>query len=212
MFQSKIGKKTSTASHQKADIYATNINIENDKTSFDLVVNNITYKTNTNLLGEHNIQNIILCTCLALSLGINANNILSVIENLKPIIHRLSLIKTHIKILDDSYNCSPSSAKEALNVLKRFSGKKMVVTPGIIECGKEKYNINFSLGEQISFCDYCIIVGEENKKAITNGVKSKNTKTQLLFTNTLEDAKKYFKKLNKDDTLLLLNDLPDDYK
>ena len=93
----------------------------------------------------------------------------------------------------------------------------MIATPGIIECGKEKYNINFNLGKQMSFCDYCIIVGTENQQAILDGIntaKTKNNKIapQVFIVKNLEEAKQHFSKLQARDTLLLLNDLPDDYK
>ena len=44
--------------------------------------------------------------------------------------------------------------------------KKMVVTPGIIEGGKRQSILNFELGKQLATFDYCIIVGETNKKAL----------------------------------------------
>jgi len=60
--------------------------------------------------------------------------------------------------------------------------------------------------------DYVVIVGEHNKKAISNGLKNKNFNSKNLFlVPTLEDAKKHFGILKENDTLLLLNDLPDDY-
>ena len=134
------------------------------------------------------------------------------IKNLKPLDHRLSLIKTHINILDDSYNCSPDSSKEALFVLSQLPNKKMVATPGIIEGGTDEYNINYQLGKNLSVFDYIIIVGEHNKKAILDGLKSQNyLETNIYFAPTLNDATQYFKLLKQNDNLLLLNDLPDDY-
>ena len=92
----------------------------------------------------------------------------------------------------------------------------MVVTPGIIECGKEKFNINFNLGKQLAHFDCVIIIGNENKQAILDGIKKEikenNLQPQILFASNLENAKQYFSKLNNNDTLLLLNDLPDEYK
>jgi len=212
MFDEKSQNKLSVSIFQPADVYAQDITISNNKTMFKLFIDNKPFKLETSLLGRHNILNICLAVAIANSLRVEKQNIISAVKNLQPIKHRLELIKAHINIIDDSYNCSPSSAKEALWVLKNFKGKKMIATPGIIECGKEKYNINFNLGKQIAFCDFCVIIGEENKHAIADGIKASNLSPTILFSKTLEEAKAYFSKLNPNDTLLLLNDLPDDYK
>lgn len=219
MFKEKCGTKISCSTFSPANVSANNIKIENKKTSFNLVLNNNTLTCKTNLLGRHNIINICLASALANHLGITEENIVSTIKNLKPVEHRLELIETHINILDDTYNCSPASAKEAIWVLKQFPKNKMVATPGIVECGKEKFNINYQLGKQLTFCDYIIIIGEENKTAILKGIKTailenpKSRKTPKIYCeSTLDNAKQHFLKLNSGDTLLLLNDLPDDYK
>lgn len=212
-YNAKSTNKFSISIYENADIYAQNIKIIENLMCFSLFLNEKSYDLKINLLGRHNITNICLAVTLAKLIGLNDKNIISSIENLEPIEHRLQLIKTHINIIDDSYNCSPASAKEAIWVLKNFKGKKMVVTPGIIECGKEKYNINFNLGCQIAFCDYCVIVGDENKLAILNGIEqSTQFSPTILLAKSLEDAKQYFSRLNNGDALLLLNDLPDDYK
>ena len=215
MFDEKTGDKISVSINQKANVFAENIKIENFKTQFNLVLNNQIYSLQTFLLGCHNVLNICLATALANYLEISTNNIISAIENLEQVPHRLSLTQTHINILDDSYNCSPASANESLWVLKQIPNKKMVVTPGIIECGKEKVNINYNLGKQLAYFEFVVIIGNENKQAILDGIKKEieenNLQPQIYFSPSLEEAKQYFSKLNNNDTLLLLNDLPDDY-
>ena len=143
--------------------------------------------------------------------NIEEDKITEVIKQLSPTPHRLEYIKSNINILDDSYNCSLASAVCAVEVLKSTKSKKMIVTPGIVECGKDKFDINEKLGKLFDEIDFCVIVGKENKKAILAGIESLKNKPELFFTNTLNDAKKYFSKLKVNDTLLLLNDLPDDY-
>jgi len=216
MYNEKIFNNYSASINTKADVFISNTQQNSENTSFDITIKNHTYSSSTILLGKHNLLNICLAATMADIIGISHENIIGAIKNLQPIEHRLQFIKSHINIIDDSYNCSPLSAQEALQTIKNFSGKKMIVTPGIIECGKEKYNINFNLGKQMSFCDFCVIVGHENKSAISNGIKSailaNKHSPQILYANTLEDAKQHFSKLHNNDTLLLLNDLPDDYK
>ncbi len=211
MYLNKPTQKKGVSIYSHSDIYATNIKIRNFKTYFKLNIKNQSFDVYTNLLGRHNVINILLACALAIKLNVEIDSIINAMKNLKFIPHRLELIKTHINILDDSYNCSLASAKESLFVLNELKNKKMVVTPGIIEGGKNEYLINYKLGQMCNTIDYLIIVGNHNKNAILNGARSVNSKTKIILTSTLNEAKKYFKLLNNDDNLLLLNDLPDDY-
>ena len=200
MFQEKSNKKISISINQNSDICASNILIKDFKTEFDLKIFNSTYSLRTDLLGRHNILNICLATALAKHIGIKDSNIISAISTLEQVPHRLSLLRTNINILDDSYNCSPESSKESLWTLSHFPGKKMIATPGIIECGKEKYHINETLGRLLAYFDYLIIIGTENKIALLSGIKKeaedKNLQPQIFLSKTLDVAKQFFKKLN----------------
>ena len=64
------------------------------------------------------------------------------------------------------------------------TNKKMIVTPGIIEGGKNQFKLNFKLGKIIKNLDYIIIVGETNKKAILSGIKSQNYKCKIRYFHT----------------------------
>lgn len=214
VYRSYIEKQTlkiSSSIYVKSDIYASNISIKNFKTYFKIHTEDETYEVETNLLGKHNVTNILLAFALAIKLDISANDLLDCIKQLEFIPHRLELIKTHINILDDSYNCSLASAKESIDVLNHFENRKMIVTPGIIEGGKNEYEINFELGAMCSKSDYLVIVGNHNRTAIKNGAIAKNPNCEIILASSLDDARKYFKLLNNGDNLLLLNDLPDDY-
>ena len=207
----KSGKKISVSTKQKANFYAQNIRTENFKTTFEICFKNQKILCKTNLLGEHNVTDILLAFALARQLKLPVENLQKAIENLQPVPHRLEYIKANINILDDSYNCSLTSAKQSIDVLNCSSGKKMVATPGIIEGGKEQYKINFELGRLLAKIDYVVIVGKTNSLALNDGIKSKNKAKKILFADSLEHAKQYFNLLSSSDTLLLLNDLPDDY-
>ena len=211
MFEQKTGEKIRVSLSQKADVFASKIELKNFQTKFRLHTSKLCAIITTNLLGKHNVTNIILASALALELGVKIENIVEAISSLQPTPHRLEYIKSHINILDDSYNCSIESAKQAINVLNSTTNKKMAVTPGIIEGGKNQFNLNFKLGKLLKNLDYVIIVGETNKKAILSGIKSQNYKCKIILSKSLNESKQYFQLLNKDDCLLLLNDLPDDY-
>ena len=212
LYSKKIGKKFGVSFNNNSMLSATDINIKNCQTHFTLKINNKNYSVKTNLLGECNVVNILLATSLSIFLNIEIEDIIKSIEDLESVPHRLQLIKTHINILDDTYNCSIASATESINVLNSFPGKKMIATPGIIEAGTEQKQINFHLGELCSNCDYVVIIGNVNKTDIHSGLKSKNyPDKKICFANTLDEAKQYFSLLSSGDSLRLLNDLPDEY-
>lgn len=211
MFQEKIGDKKAISILSESDIFATDICVENFQTKFKIHTKNFCTKLSTNLLGKHNVTNILLATALAIELNVKIENIVDAIAELTPTPHRLEFIKSHINILDDSYNCSLASATEAINILSSTKHKKIIVTPGIIEGGKEQFQLNFKLGKMCKNLDYVIIIGETNKKAILSGIKSQNFKCKIFTCKSLEESKQHFNLLNQNDCLLLLNDLPDDY-
>ena len=209
MYADKSGCKIGATINYPNEIYADNIKVEDFKTIFDLHIGEKTFHCTTNLLGRHNITNILLSLSLAYYIGVSIENIIKSIDDLTPTPHRLEYIRTTVNILDDSYNCSLASAKESINVLLSTNGKKMIATPGIIEGGKDEHLINKKLGKLCSNIEYVIIIGNHNKSALLDGLQ--NSINTIFTASSLEEAKQYFSLLQSKDTLLLLNDLPDDY-
>ena len=132
--------------HDDADYYATNINITEKGSTFDVVMPNkekITVKTK--LLGSLNILNIVGGVAIADKLGLSHDQIKMGIKYIKPVEHRLE-IKPNPNgsiIIDDSYNSNVRGAKMALEVLGEFKGKQRIaITPGIVELGDKSYEIN----------------------------------------------------------------------
>ncbi len=121
--------------------------------------------------------------------------------------HRLEVIrKNGITIIDDSYNASYESVKAALEYIKNFKGKKIVVLGDILELGKESKRIHKNVGKLINACfvDNLITIGKHSKlikkQAQKNGVKSKNIKH---FKNE-NKSRKYIMSLLEDGVVLLV--------
>ena len=80
----------------------------------------------------------------------------------------------NINIIDDAYNSNPVGSKMAVDVLGLMDGKKIIVTPGMIELGDKQYELNKKFGEYIAdVCDEVILVGEKQTKPILDGLKNK---------------------------------------
>ena len=171
---------------------------------------------NTKLIGKHNIINIAGAIAIANYLGISMENLVSRIREIKSVDHRLQL-NSHgdLTIIDDSYNSNPISSKSALDTLSEFEGTKIIVTPGLIELGEDEQKYNFEFGEYMTnICDYIFLVGEEHSKSILEGINSKKfNKDRIFIVNTPQEAIKQIANLKLEGkiTVLLENDLPDNY-
>lgn len=102
--------------------------------------------------------------------------------------HRLELIRNgRISIIDDTYNGNPVGAKRALEVLREFDGRRVVVTPGLVELGKREKEENEKLGKEIAnVANLALIIGRNGeyirKGLIENGFPEENA---LFFKNCL---------------------------
>lgn len=118
----------------------------------------------------------------------------------------------NINIIDDAYNSNPVGSKMAIDVLNLMPGKKIIVTPGMIELGSEQYNLNFEFGKNIAkVCDEVILIGKEQTKPIYDGLIQEKFNTKHI--HILNDVKEAFPLINsladKETYALLENDLPD---
>lgn len=171
----------------------------------------------TKLIGKHNIVNMTGAIAVANYLGISLEKIVPRIREIESVEHRLQLISHgDLTIIDDAYNANPVSSKSAIDTLADFEGTRIVVTPGLIELGDEEEKYNYELGKYMNNkCDYIYLVGAEHSKAILNGVYSTNFEKDKVFTvNSPQEAMARIAELGilGKVTVLLENDLPDNYK
>ena len=117
-----------------ADVYAKDIKFNADGISFTAVTKNGDIKCVSKLLGEHNIQNILGCIAIAVYLGLSNEQIANGIKKLEPIPHRLQLLPSSNGsiVIDDAFNSNPVGSKAALDVIKKFDGRKIIITPGMV--------------------------------------------------------------------------------
>lgn len=200
------------------DIYADDIQVSELGSTFtlkDKEGNSI--RCTTKLLGKHNIYNILAGASVGKALGLTFEEIAKGIEKIEPIPHRLNIINpgTGIIIIDDAFNSNPIGSKAALEVLSQFKdGKKIIVTPGMIELGEIEEAANREFGVNIGkVCDYVILIGEKRTRPIYEGLMETNyNKSNIFIVNNLDEATVQIGKIAKPkDIVLFENDLPDNY-
>ena len=168
----------------------------------------------TKLLGAHAVENIALAAAVAYELGMTAEEIAAAIPQIDYIEHRLQLIKSGgVNILDDGYNSNIKGAAAALEVLKSFNGRKIAVTPGLVELGILEEEENYQLGAKLAGLDYVILVGETLIAPVKQGyLDNGGDAEKLAVVLGLPAAQEHLKSiLQQGDTVLFLNDLPDIY-
>ena len=202
-----------------ADFKAIDIDYSSTGTNFRIVgPNDFSIQLYTQLIGECNISNLIAAVIIALKLGMPVERIKYAISQIEQVEHRLNLKRTAggVNIIDDAFNSNPAGSKMAVDVLSQFkTGKRIIVTPGMIELGDKQYELNKTLGEYIGNCiDIAIIVGAYNREALIEGVKNGSIDEQNVYAvDSFNEAQTLLTRiLQKGDTVLYENDLPDTFK
>lgn len=201
----------------KADLTASNIRHTAEGLAFTVHTNVGTSEIRTRLLGRHNVSNILAAIAVAIECGMTLEEIQKAIVNVEPVPHRLQLTSGvgNVTIIDDSFNSNPVGAKAALEVLTEIGdGKKVLVTPGMVELGEREYEENRRLGEQAAeVCDLVILVGPTRTTPILEGLKAAEYPSQqIIVVLNLEEVKQHLAtQVQAGDVVLFENDLPDNY-
>ena len=198
--------------NEKLDYNAYNLKSSSQGLSFS--INNVDFKTK--LIGRHNIVNITAAIAVANYLEIPLDRLVPRVREFKSVEHRLQLIsKGNLNIIDDAYNSNPVSSKSAIDTLSEFDGTKIIVTPGLIELGGDEEKYNFEFGEYMcDVCDYIFLVNSTISKYVLNGINSKKYNNDKIFmVNSPQEAVMQITNFGLNDkiTVLLENDLPDNY-
>ncbi len=183
-------------------------------TQFTLRLGAGDYRVQTRLIGRHNVEDITLAAAMAYALGVEAPLILSAIEDLEPVAHRMQLIHGDgILIIDDSFNSNPDGAMCALDALSMFDRRKVVLTPGLVELGSREREENYKLGQRLAaVADLVLLVGAKRTDPIRRGLMDGGFGGEIHIYDSLAGAQSDFKnRLNFGDVFLILNDLPDIY-
>ncbi|MEX0796335.1 MAG: Mur ligase family protein [Acidimicrobiia bacterium] len=116
-----------------------------------------------------------------------------------------------VTIIDDTFNSNPAGAARALAVLGRQEGRKVLVTPGMVELGPVQDSENEAFtSAAAAICDQIIIVGTTNRKALLRGTRKGTASVTVVPTRDAAVAL-VRDRLGAGDAVLYENDLPDHY-
>jgi UDP-N-acetylmuramoyl-tripeptide--D-alanyl-D-alanine ligase len=146
------------------------------------------------------------------ALGLTEEQMVAGLTRVSPVANRLNVATapSGAVVVDDTFNANPASAVAALNVLSSLAltGRRVVVTPGMVELGREQYGENRRLAELVGAVPAeLIVVGRTNVAALDAG-----SSTSPRHVQRREEAVAWVRAtLAAGDAVLFLNDLPDHY-
>ena len=209
-------------SNQKdTDYHAEDVRYTSRGTTFKIVGPGLDkpLELHTALVGECNVSNLLGAVIVALRLGVPAEKIKYAVSQIEQVEHRLSVkrVPGGLTIIDDAFNSNPSGSKMAVEVLgmMKDEGKRIIITPGMIELGDRQEEANRQFGRHIAAnADIAIIVGHYNRDAILAGLSDGNMAEERVFAvDDFAQAQQQLHKLaGPGDIVLYENDLPDTFK
>ena len=157
-------------------------------------------------------SNVACALAVAFELGLDVYDVATRIGHLTPPQHRLTVVRapSGLTIIDDTFNANPASSVVALEALLQVpvSGRRVVVTPGLVELGVRQRDENRSFGRRVhdAHCEL-VVVAATNASALEQGFGK-----PAVRCGTREEAVGWVRRnLSGDDAVLYLNDLPDHY-
>jgi UDP-N-acetylmuramoyl-tripeptide--D-alanyl-D-alanine ligase len=160
--------------------------------------------------------NVACAVAVALALGVPTGTVAGRLGSLPGAPHRRSAQRgaNGARIIDDTYNANPAGAKAALALLGVIgdpAGKRVVVTPGMVELGRlqDRENANFAAGTG-TVATELVVVGRTNARSLMAGAKAAGVPV-----HRARDRKAAVgwvsAHLRAVDAVLYENDLPDHY-
>ena len=207
------------AANGAVDLAAEDISHGPDGLSFTLVERNGTRTPmKTRLIGLHNVSNILAAATVAKAAGVSPQEMARAVGRLQPVPHRLEVHTdaNGVTIIDDAYNSNPVGAFNALDALAEFqTGRKVLVTPGMVELGVEQDARNEEFGAKAAkTCDFVILVGTRQTIPIRRGLESAGFEAgHITSVRNLNEGLEALKGIVRaGDVVLFENDLPDLYE
>ncbi len=182
-----------------------NITMSNlDGIWFDIMINGQQEHFHAPILGSFNAINLTAVILVAHELGMSIDEIKLALKDLPQVEHRLQKIESGGKIIiDDSFNGNLEGMLEAINICTNYEGRKVIVTPGLVESTSEA---NILLANEINEkFDYAIITGSLNTHLLSANIDAEKLfilKNKADLENTLAEKTKV------GDLILFANDAP----
>ncbi len=207
--------KTYGLKNPQADFNVSQYRFTDKGLVFSLKTAQKSYQFETALFGTTSLQNLTAAISMALLLGVPVENIQVAVSRLKPSPHRLELSQLNQAVLiDDAYSSNEQGFGQIMDDLAQTAGRKVLITPGIVELGKQTSVVHQQLGQKAAgVFDAVYLAGKSDRTLVMeSALKTANSKVKVEYLEKASDLWPTIQKLSCEyDWILLENDLPGNY-
>ncbi|MBI5452774.1 UDP-N-acetylmuramoyl-tripeptide--D-alanyl-D-alanine ligase [Candidatus Gottesmanbacteria bacterium] len=165
-----------------------NIMVFKDHIEFTFVAANKKYKFSVNLLGKQTIENLLAAIYAAKSLGLTVEAIKNGLAGIIPTPKTMQLAGklNGMTLADDTFNANPDGVMAALNYMKIYKGKKILVLTPLIELGNDADKIHKNLGKKAAqVCDLILLTNLNYNKPFLEGANASSGSKKVQIVNTV---------------------------
>lgn len=187
-----------------------------DGTTFTLVKDKKSLKLHTGLMGRHQLGFVAFAAALALTLGLSDKQVVAGVAKTKPFEHRMQPYQlAGAWVMDDTYNGNLEGIRAGTRLLRELTAtRKIYVTPGLVDQGKETGRIHREVGELIAEArpDMVVLMQNSVTDYIKQGLKAAHYKGELRIES---DPLEFYTNLKHfvaaGDLVVMQNDWTDNY-
>lgn len=173
-------------------IFASEINVGRTQLTFTVHFEGNSNTVSVQLLGRHQVQNILGAILGALTSSLTFAEIMQAVQLLTPFKATMEPLagSNGSLFINDTFNNNPDAAIAALNYLRVQSGKKIFIFQPMIELGKFTSSAHQKVGESAAqVADRIFLTNSNNAADFIQGVRNINPKHHVQVANASEISK-----------------------
>lgn len=178
-----------------------------------------THEVQTSLYGLQQVGNLALVFAAAIELGLSPERVVASLRTVPQVQHRLEVKKQADGsiLIDDAYNSNPvgfAAGLQLLTTLQREGGRRILVTPGLVELGEKHDEVHAQLGADAArHVDVAVVVGAGRIPTFAQAFAGQAGADRMICVENFVAASQWLRdNVKPADTVLLENDLPDLYE
>lgn len=174
------------------------------------------YELRAPLFGLQQGKNLALAFAAACTLGLAPEDVVASLRSTPQIAHRLEVKReaNGATLIDDAYNSNPvgfAAALEVLDLLRAPGGRRILVTPGMVELGAAHDEEHRRIGRlAASHVDVLVAVAPHRVAPLAESFKEAAPAAEIVSCPGFAEAQAWMvRNIASGDVVLLENDLPD---